>query len=151
MFKARFIAQGSAALFSCLLLSSCSNSQSPLLDFLEASDFDSPVVNLVDVYGSEWIDFALICADAPREYIAEVLELPSEQVSDLEGSEQSGIVYWSGDSVESDLLDPSDAALCNSSTPLASKLTAPTLNFSQGTNGEWLLNNPPVTEPASSQ
>lgn len=52
MLQARFVKQGTAVLFSCLLLTSCSDSQSPLLSFLEESNFNRPVVNLSDIYGA---------------------------------------------------------------------------------------------------
>lgn len=146
MLQARFVKQGTAVLFSCLLLTSCSDSQSPLLSFLEESNFNRPVVNLSDIYGSEWTAFAFICADTPSMYSSEVLDLPIELVPDLEGSEQSGIVFWSDDSVESDLLNPSDVVLCDSTTSLVNKLTVPTLSFSKGVNGEWLASNLSVSQ-----
>lgn len=151
MLKTKRPIKGSTVLFSVLLVTGCAESRSPLLDFLEESDFDNPVVNLPDVYGGEWTDFALICPNTPGDYISSTLGLPVEQVPSLEDSEQSGIIFWSDDSVAADLLNPSDVVLCDSTTPLASSFTAPTLSFSKGINGEWLANNPPVSAKVGSK
>lgn len=108
--------------------------------FLESSDFEQPVVNLAEVYGNEWTDFALICPGATTSHIAETLDLEASQLPDLEGAEQFGILYWTEDAeyrvVESDLFDPADVVLCDSTTPLASTFDSPTITFTKGAQGE---------------
>lgn len=128
---------------SILIMAGCSQStESPLLSFLESSDFEQPVVNLAEVYGNEWTDFALICPGATTSHIAEALDLEASQLPVFEGADQSVILYGDKDAedrvVESDSFDPADVVLCDSTTPLASTFNSPTITFTKGAQGEWL-------------
>lgn len=145
MFRIKRMFWRTIPLASGLLLTSCMQPQSPLMGFLEDSGHENPVVNLADVYGDQWDEFALVCAGASDRDIAEALRLPAGEVPHLKDSERSGFVFWDDSTVESDLLNPSDVMLCTERTPLASTLTVSALSFSQGVDNAWRVDSSTIS------